>query len=162
MDYGISIKRVAASAFVAVGLTLSGCATDLSGGSYSRANVGDVQHVTRGTVVSVRYVKIEGTKSGIGAATGAVLGGAAGSEIGEGDAARVAGVLGGAVLGGLLGSAAEKGVTQSQGYEYVIRKPNGDLVTIVQGADGPAIQAGTPVMIVHGQRARVVPDTSYY
>lgn len=157
-----SIGRVLAVPLLAVGLTVSGCASNLGGGTYSRSSVGNVQHSARGTLVSVRHIQIEGTKSGVGTATGAVLGGAAGSEIGQGDAAKIAGVLGGAVLGGLLGSAVERGATQRAGYEYVVREPNGDLITIVQEADGSAIAAGSPVLVIYGDRARVVPDTTYY
>lgn len=157
-----AIGKMVAVPLLAVGLTISGCASNLGGGTYSRGSVGDVQHSARGTLVSVRHIQIEGTKSGVGTATGAVLGGAVGSEIGQGGAARVAGVLGGAVLGGLLGSAVERGATQRAGYEYVVRKPNGDLITIVQEADGPAIAAGSSVLVIYGDRARVVPDNSYY
>lgn len=46
---------------------LSGCASGLSGSDYSRGQARQEQSVRTGVVESVREVKIEGTRSGIGA-----------------------------------------------------------------------------------------------
>ena len=56
-------------------LTVAGCAAPgLGGGSYSREQARREQTVRMGYVESVREVNLEGTRSGIGAGTGAVAG----------------------------------------------------------------------------------------
>ena len=80
---------------------------------------------------SVRPVKIEGTRSGIGAAAGGVSGGVAGSTVGHGKGSTIAGVLG-AVGGGIAGKAIEEGTTRRNGVEITVRLESGELRAIVQ------------------------------
>lgn len=127
----MNIKKVAALIIISSSLALSGCASSLKGDTYSRDDARQVQNVQYGTVDSLRMVVIEGTKTPIGTAAGAVVGGVAGSTVGGGRGAIIAGVLG-AVAGGLVGSAAEEGITKEQGVELVIRKSNGDTISVVQ------------------------------
>ncbi|MDG1581360.1 glycine zipper 2TM domain-containing protein [Pseudomonas sp. GOM6] len=116
---------------VALGLTLGGCASNLSGDSYSRDEARKVQTVRLGTVEMLRPVKIEGTKTPIGAGAGAVVGGIGGSAIGGGRGSAVAAVIG-AVAGGLLGAATEEGLTRTQGVEITVREDDGTLRAYVQ------------------------------
>jgi outer membrane lipoprotein SlyB len=141
---------------VALSAALSGCATSTAGDTYSRGEVGQVNQVQMGTVVGVRQVKIEGTKSGVGTTAGVIAGGAAGSQIGGGTTENIIGGVAGAVVGGLIGAAAEEGLTRDTGYEYVVRLDDGRTVTIVQAGD-VAIAPGTRVQVIFGERARVVP-----
>ncbi|HWT29153.1 MAG TPA: hypothetical protein VN084_06540, partial [Methylophilaceae bacterium] len=67
----------------AVALLLGGCASSNSGSVYSRDEARRVQTVKTGVVESVRQVKLEGTKSPVGTAGGAVVGGVAGSQVGH-------------------------------------------------------------------------------
>ncbi len=116
---------------VALGLALGGCASNLSGDSYSRDEARKVQTVRLGTVEMLRPVKIEGTKTPIGAGAGAVVGGIGGSTIGGGRGSAVAAVIG-AVAGGLLGAATEEGLTRTQGVEITVREDDGTLRAYVQ------------------------------
>lgn len=116
---------------VALGLTLGGCASNLTGDSYSRDEARKVQTVRLGTVEMLRPVKIEGTKTPIGAGAGAVVGGVGGSAIGGGRGSAVAAVIG-AVAGGLLGAATEEGLTRTQGVEITVREDDGTLRAYVQ------------------------------
>jgi outer membrane lipoprotein SlyB len=150
MTVGLSAGLIALSA------ALSGCATSTAGDTYSRDQVGSVNQVEMGTVLGVRQVKIEGTKSGIGTTAGVIAGGAAGSQIGGGTASNIIGGVAGAVVGGLIGAAAEEGLTRDTGYEYSIKLDDGRTVTIVQAGDA-AIAPGTRVQVIFGERARVVP-----
>ncbi len=145
-------------ALVAMGAgALTGCASDIGANSYERAAVGSIARVEEGTVVSSRAVMVEGGKSWIGPAVGAVLGGALGSTIGEGDAARTVGVVGGAAAGGYAGSKIEQSVSRKPGYAYTVRlKKTGEMITIVQGGD-IAIANGSAVYVEYGERPRVVP-----
>lgn len=113
------------------GLLLAGCQSSLTGDTYSRGEARQVQTVRLGTIESLRPVKIEGTKTPIGAGAGAVVGGIGGSTIGGGRGSAVAAVIG-AVAGGLLGAAAEEGITRTQGVEITVREDDGSLRAYVQ------------------------------
>ncbi|WP_109511238.1 glycine zipper 2TM domain-containing protein [Pseudomonas ovata] len=119
------------ASFTAMALTLGGCTSNLTGDSYSRSEARAVQTVRLGTVESLRPVKIEGTKTPIGAGAGAVVGGVGGSAIGGGRGSVVAAVIG-AVAGGLLGSMTEEGLTRTQGVEITVREDDGGMRAYVQ------------------------------
>ncbi len=119
------------ASFTAVALALGGCQSSLTGDTYSRDEARQVQTVRMGTIESLRPVKIEGTKTPIGAGAGAVVGGIGGSTIGSGRGSAVAAVIG-AVAGGLLGAAAEEGVTRTQGVEITVRVDDGSMRAYVQ------------------------------
>jgi outer membrane lipoprotein SlyB len=87
-----------------------------------------------GYVESVREVKLEGTRSGVGPGAGAVAGGIAGSGIGHGRGAAL-GAVAGAVVGGIAGQAAEQGLTAKRGVEVTVKLDNGQMVAIMQEAD---------------------------
>lgn len=123
--------KLLTAAFVALSLTLGGCVSNLSGDSYSRDEVRKVQTVRLGTIEMLRPVKIEGTKTPIGAGAGAVVGGIGGSTVGGGRGAAVAAVIG-AVAGGLLGAMTEEGLTRAQGVEITVREDDGTLRAYVQ------------------------------
>ncbi len=112
---------------------LVGCASNLSGESYSRDEARMVQQVKIGVVEFVRPVVIEGTKTPIGAGAGAIVGGIAGSGVGGGKGSSIAGVVG-AVVGGLAGAATEEQVTKRQGVEVTVRFEDGKVLAIVQEA----------------------------
>ncbi|MEH6366604.1 MULTISPECIES: glycine zipper 2TM domain-containing protein [Pseudomonas] len=119
------------ASFAAVALTLGGCASSLTGDTYSRDEARAVQTVRLGTIESLRPVKIEGTKTPIGSGAGAIAGGVAASSIGHGTGSAVAAVIG-AVAGGLLGAAAEEGLTRTQGVEITVREDDGSMRAYVQ------------------------------
>lgn len=120
--------------FTALALILGGCAASLTGDSYSRDEARAVQTVRMGTIESLRPVKIEGTKTPIGAGAGAVVGGVAGSGVGGGRGSAVAAVIG-AVAGGLLGAATEEGFTRTQGVEITVREDDGTMRAYVQAVE---------------------------
>lgn len=127
------IKKALLMLTVPLLLVTTGCATSLQGDSYSRDDARQVQTVEYGTIEDVRLVVIEGTKSPIGTLAGAAVGGIAGSAVGGGKGAQVAAVIG-AVVGGLVGSAAEEGLTKSQGVELVIRIGSSNkIISLVEG-----------------------------
>ncbi|WP_339510769.1 outer membrane lipoprotein [Pseudomonas sp. RL_15y_Pfl2_60] len=119
------------ASFAALALMLGGCQSSLTGDTYSRDEARQVQTVRLGTIESLRPVKIEGTKTPIGAGAGAVVGGVAGSTVGGGRGSAVAAVIG-AVAGGLLGAATEEGLTRTQGVEITVREDDGSMRAYVQ------------------------------
>lgn len=115
-------------------LALAGCQSSLSNSAYTRSQVRSVQTVQTGTVESVRDVLIEGTKSGVGTAAGAIAGGVGGRNVGGGSG-RIVGSLAGAVVGGLIGSAVEESTTRRPGLEITVRMDNGQMLAVTQEAD---------------------------
>lgn len=120
--------------FATAALVLGGCTSSLTGDSYSRDEARTVQNVRLGTIESLRPVKIEGTKTPIGAGAGAVVGGVAGSGVGGGRGSAVAAVVG-AVAGGLLGAMTEEGITRTQGVEITVREDDGSMRAYVQAVE---------------------------
>jgi outer membrane lipoprotein SlyB len=142
------VKRIVLAAFI-VGTALigGGCASSLSGDTYSREDARIPQVVRIGTIQYLRPVKIEGTKTPIGAGAGAVVGGIAGSGVGGGKGSYVAAVIG-AVAGGLLGAATEEGLTRTQGVEITVKEDDGPTRAYVQAvSEGEVFKVGDRVRI---------------
>ncbi|HYQ38972.1 MAG TPA: glycine zipper 2TM domain-containing protein [Pseudomonas sp.] len=129
-------------------LAVGGCASNLSGDTYSREEARAVQTVRMGTIVALRPVRIEGTKTPIGAGAGAVAGGIGGSAVGSGRGSSVAAVIG-AVAGGLLGAATEEGFTRTQGVEITVREDDGSMRAYVQQvSEGEIFRVGERVRVM--------------
>jgi outer membrane lipoprotein SlyB len=136
---------------------IGGCASGLGGDDYSRGEARGVMNVRFATVESVRPVRLEGTKTPIGAGAGAVTGGVLGSTIGgRGSTTSTVGAVLGAVAGGIGGAAIEEGVTRQTGMEITIRLDNGQYLAVVQADRGENFQPGERVRLVgSGQTARI-------
>lgn len=150
-----------AAAFAVFALALAGCASGLGANTYERSEIGTIARVDEGTVVASRSVQIEGSSKGKGAGTvaGAVIGGMVGHQFGGGRDERAIGAAVGAVGGAIAGGAIGDQATQKQGYAYTIRLRSGELVSVAQGGD-IAIPNGTPVLVEHGDRVRIIPQGS--
>lgn len=139
-------------------LSLTACGGVHSGGTYSRSQAGEEQHVSRGTIVSMREVRVDGTNSGLGQIGGGVLGGVAGSTIGGGARANIAGAVVGAVAGAVLGSVAEQQVTKTTATEFTVREESGLVIAVVQAND-EGLREGDRVVVLRGSKTRVIRDT---
>lgn len=140
-----NIKKITVLLFAAV---LAGCASGLSGSSYTRDQARQVEDVRMATVESVRQVLIEGTKSAVGTTAGAVVGGIGGSNVGAGKGSSVGAVLG-AVAGGVVGSAIEEGATRQTATEITVRFEDGKLIAVTQAGD-EKFQPGDRVRVLTG------------
>ena len=112
-----------------------GCVSSRSGKVYSRNDALQTLAVEYGVVEAVNKVKIEGTRSGLGAVAGGVAGGVAGSTIGSGSDANAIGAVIGALIGLVVGAFTEEKVTGSKGLEITVRLDNGTTFAVVQAAD---------------------------
>jgi outer membrane lipoprotein SlyB len=140
---------------VLVPVLLVGCASGRGGSDYERAETRRAYEVKMGVVVGVRPVKIEGTESGVGAASGSVIGGIAGSTAGRGRGSVVGAVLG-AVVGGIAGAATEEAVTRQNGVEVTVRLDSGRTIALVQTDKGEQFMVGERVRVLEsGRQARV-------
>lgn len=118
---------------LSLAIAIGGCASSNAGDIYSRDEARRVQSVQMGVVEGARPVRIEGTKSAIGAGAGTIVGGIAGSSVGggSGKSSAVGAVLG-AVVGGVAGAASEEGLTREDGMEITVRLESGRLISVVQ------------------------------
>ena len=138
---------------------LGGCSgSDLSPNTYNGSTVGVASRAEKGTIVSIRQVKIQ-QNSHVGALGGAVAGGAAGSLVGNRTAVSIASATGGALLGGLIGNEAEKQLRKDVGYEYIVQLNNGSTIAVTQQQD---LQLGLNqhVLVIYGPTTRIVPDNT--
>ena len=127
----------------------------LTGDAYSRGEAGQAQTVHRGTISSIRNVKIEGSSTG-GTVLGAVAGGLLGNQVGSGSGRRAA-TVGGAAAGGIAGSHIGKEVTSRPGLEIQVDLDKGGSVSIVQQVNPrEPFAVGDRVRVLGGgRRARV-------
>lgn len=137
-------------------LLLAGCSADYTPDTYATRAVQQANKVEQGTIAGLRPIGIraDGTT---GATAGAAAGGIAGSTVGQGSTAGAFGAIGGGLIGGLLGSAAERATGDTDGYEYIVRKTNGELLSVTQ-VDKVPLALGQKVLVITGNQARVVPD----
>jgi len=143
-------------AFLVLSLLLAGCGNRYSANEYATRAVQQANRTEQGVVAGFRRIQIaaDGTT---GAAAGAAAGGVLGSATPGNRVAEALGAVGGALVGGLIGSAAERAANSGDGVEYVVRKRNGELVSVVQ-RDLVPLEVGARVLVIEGAQARIVPD----
>jgi outer membrane lipoprotein SlyB len=123
-----------ATAVVLAGV-LAGCAYPQQSSSvYHYYQTQNEQVVRTGTVESVRNVNIVNPESGVGAMSGAALGGLAGSGAGSGNGQAAMAIIG-ALAGGLIGQHAEQGANTNNAFEISVKLDTGELVAITQAND---------------------------
>lgn len=133
------------------------CASSPAGDVYSPRDAGVPSRIEVGTLVDVEPVVIQGDANGVGAVSGAVLGGVAGSQVGGGDDERAAAGVAGAIIGGVIGQRVEKNARRQQGFRYTIDIDGEGLTTIVQADQQPVAAPGSRVRIEYGSRVKVLP-----
>lgn len=152
------MNRVTIIVLTAVMLMLQGCASSLSGDTYSRSEARKVQNVEYAWVDAVKPVVIEGrSDSPLGAGAGAIVGGIAGSTVGGGKGSSIATVVG-AIAGGIVGQKVEESSTRKQGQEVTVTLESGRTISVVQEVDGGGFfQPGERVRVLRqGATARIV------
>lgn len=162
-------KTTTALALVAAVSSLQGCTRDISSTTYTEASVGEASTTYKGQIISARVVtvkaseRLEGNTTGI--AAGGLAGAVAGSNIGKGGAANLAGAVGAGLVGATFGALAEQKLKTQKAAEYVVELSDGRIKTIVQALE-PAqtnpqrvIAPGTRVLLTESRtgRGRVVP-----
>jgi outer membrane lipoprotein SlyB len=134
---------------------LAGCGPSYSPNTYASNAVQQANKADQGIVVGVREVDVSASGA-VGTVTGAAAGGIAGSQAVPAPLSAFT-ALGGSLIGGIAGNAAEHGISDTKAYEYIVRKPNGDLVSVTQ-KDTVPLALGQKVLVIAGTQARVVPD----
>lgn len=153
-----ALKVLLASALI---VNLSGCARNISSGTYASAHVGEAVETHQGVIVARRQVMVqEGEKlqdNTLGLIGGGVAGGVLGSMVGGGRG-RVLTTVGGAAAGALAGAYAQKELSKQNAWEYTVKLDNGSMRTVVQGLD-TSLSIGQRVLIQisHRGRSRITP-----
>lgn len=143
-----SLKYLATLSLVALAAVgLGGCAYPGGPNTYYSGQALRAQSVEFGVVENVRPIQLQGPNTGIGAVSGATLGGVAGSAVGGGTG-QVAAVVGGAILGGLIGNAVETDAARANGVELTVRLDSGRMIAVAQGDSGEAFRPGDRVRIL--------------
>ena len=139
--------------------SLTGCVSGLEGSSYSRSEARQIQQVEFGAVLSTKPVIIEGQRTDWGELSGVIIGGIAGSSVGEGKGQQIATTLG-AIGGAVAASVVEEKATRVQGLELTVKMDSGKILSIVQEVDEiNQFQKGQRVrVLMQGSLARVSPE----
>lgn len=143
---------------VASGLSLTACAPSFSPDTYSASAVQQANKVERAVVIGFRQVKIS-TNGTVGAVSGGAAGGILGSQADLIGVNSALGTVGGSAVGGLLGTWIEHVTSDTEGWEYIVRKSNGDLLSVTQKETRP-LAIGQKVLVITGNQARIIPDYS--
>jgi outer membrane lipoprotein SlyB len=138
----------------AAAVLLAGCASDYSPNTYASNAVQLANKVESGTVVGYREVAIS-AKGNIGAVSGGAAGGILGAQYA--DSALVA--LGGSTVGAIVGNTLDHATGDTTGWEYIVRKMNGDMLSVTQREKKP-LALGQRVLVIMGPQARVIADYS--
>lgn len=141
---------------VVTAAALSGCQPSYSPDTYSSGAVQQANKVEPGIVIGFREVKISADGT-VGAVTGAAAGGILGAQPDVSGAQTALGAVAGGVIGSLVGTTIEHATGDTTGWEYIVRQPNGDLISVTQREPRP-IAIGQKVLVITGKQARIVPD----
>ena len=147
------MRHILVLAFTAI--ALAGCnIAPYSPNIYASNAVQFANRVEAGTVIGFRQVAISANGT-IGTVTGGAAGGVLGAEYAN--SALIA--VGATAVGSILGNALDHAVGYTTGWEYILRKPNGEMLSVTQREQTP-LALGQKVLVILGPQARVVPDYS--
>ena len=130
-----------------------------SGSTYDREEMGQPQSFSKGVIISERNVTVKGTESGVGAVSGAVLGGLGGSTVSDDGPISAIGAIGGAIVGGMVGAKAEELIMRDNASEFIIQPDVGDPFTLIQIND-EKLKTGDRVLIINSDKIRVTKDNT--
>jgi outer membrane lipoprotein SlyB len=109
-----------------------------------------MQKLAVATVLKVKEVTIDGSRTNMGQYSGGVLGAAAAMPRGGiGGTGQALAVAGASVVGAIAGQSIEEFVTRKKAQEVTVQMSNGDVFVIVQ-ATPPLLQPGDKVNVIHG------------
>src|ERR1700754_4832150 len=151
-----SLRTSLAAGTAAVLCTLmAGCTPDYSPNTYASNAAQQANKVNQGVIVGVRAVQISADTT-LATAAGGAAGGVVGSGFGEGTGSAV-GAGAGTGAGGVVGNVVGHAAGDTNGFEYIVKKSNGDLLSVTQ-KDLQPLGIGAHVLLIEGPQARIVPD----
>jgi len=148
-------SSIAAGAVAVLCILTAGCTPDYSPNTYASNAAQQANKVNQGVIVGVRAVQISADTT-LATAAGGAAGGVVGSGLGEGTGSAV-GAVAGTVAGGVVGNVVGHAAGDTAGFEYIVKKSNGDLLSVTQ-KDPQPLGIGAHVLLIEGPQARIVPD----
>lgn len=135
---------------------IAGCTPNYSPNTYAATATQQANKVERAVVIGFREVHIS-TNGTVGAVTGGAAGGVLGSQANAFGINSALGAVGGTAIGSLLGTSIEHVTGDTKGWEYIVRKPDGELLSVTQKEERP-LAVGQKVLVITGSQARIVAD----
>jgi len=153
------LRRIITYGFIAISVAaLVGCTPDYSPNTYAANAVQQANKVEPGVIIGFREVAIRANGT-VGAVTGGAAGGILGSQAGASAFGTALAAVGGTAVGSVVGTAVEHASGDTTGWEYIVRKPSGDLLSLTQREPQP-LPIGQKVLVITGNQARIIPDYS--
>jgi outer membrane lipoprotein SlyB len=146
------------AALAALAVLVGGCAPDYSPNTYASNAVQQANKVEPAVVIGFRQVEISASGT-VGAVTGGAAGGVLGAQVPGSSISTALGTVGGALVGTIAGTGIEHATADTTGWEYIVRKPNGELLSVTQREPKP-LPVGQKVLVITGNQARIIPDNS--
>jgi outer membrane lipoprotein SlyB len=150
--------RPSLAALAALAMLVAGCTPDYSPNTYASNAVQQANKVEPAVVIGFRQVEISASGT-VGAVTGGAAGGVLGAQVPGSSISTALGTVGGALVGTLAGTGLEHATADTTGWEYIVRKPNGELLSVTQREPTP-LPVGQKVLVITGNQARIIPDYS--
>lgn len=152
------MKKIACAVMIASLVSVTTGCTYRASESYSRYDANQTMNVEYGTVRELRHVNMRGYSDGVGAVTGAVIGGITGNAV-SGRWDKGLGTMLGILVGGLVGTTAQQNMTQQAGWELILQLDSGRTVAIAVPATSTQFVVGQRVKLMEGgNNSRVVPS----
>ena len=133
--------------------------SDYSPNTYASNTAQIASKVDAGIVVGFREVLISANGT-VGAVTGGAAGGVLGSQVGGGNMDQALGGVIGTAIGSVVGSAVEHVAGDTKGWEYIVKKYTGDMISVTQTEPKPLALGQKVLVISSNAQARIVPDYS--
>jgi len=133
--------------------------TDYSPNTYASNTAQMASKVDAGVVIGFREVLISSNGT-VGAVTGGAAGGVLGAQVGGGNMDQALGGVIGTALGSVVGSTIEHVAGDTKGWEYIVKKYNGDMISVTQTEPKPLALGQKVLVISSTAQARIVPDYS--
>ena len=133
--------------------------TEYSPNTYASNTAQIASKVDAGVVIGFREVLIS-SNGAVGAVTGGAAGGVLGAQVGGGNLDQALGGVIGTAVGGIVGSTIEHVTGDTKGWEYIVKKYNGDMISVTQTEPKPLALGQKVLVIASSAQARIVPDYS--
>jgi len=157
----VLVSRSLKTCLVLAGLSLlTACGgSDYSPNTYASNTAQMASKVDAGVVIGFREVLISSNGT-VGAVTGGAAGGVLGAQVGGGNMDQALGGVIGTALGSVVGSTIEHVAGDTKGWEYIVKKYNGDMISVTQTEPKPLALGQKVLVISSTAQARIVPDYS--
>ncbi|MBW5290430.1 MAG: Outer membrane lipoprotein [Candidatus Ruthia sp. Asou_11_S2] len=116
--------------------------------TYSSAETGQLSSVLEGRIISIKPIKLSGSKA-LGAGVGTALGAAVAASAVGGERDKIPVAIVGGLLGAMAGRAIEENATAETGFEFLIKLSSGQIKAFVQKSQ-QGLRVGDQVYVIHG------------